>query len=139
MPRTVVSTAPTVVDFPTASVSLTALGAGTAVDPTNGHEFTAAALPVARRVLIMINNTFAGSKTVTLKAPVYTPGQLAGGPNHRGSLGGDLVLTCAQSTSVNLFTVELGRYLQPVTGSLFVDYAAAMTGNIRIMAMPDGV
>jgi hypothetical protein len=139
MPRTVVSTAPTALQNPTAATSLTALSAGTAVDPTNGHQFTNAALPVqARRFLMMINNTFAGSKTVTLKQPVFTnPGQLSGGPNHRGGVGGDLVLTCA-AAGIYMFTVEIGKYLQP-DGSLFVDYAAAMTGNVAFFTFPNEI
>lgn len=144
MPRTVVSTAPTAVQNPTAAATLALVSAGgTAVDPTNGHEITAAALPAkARKILIVVDNTFAGNKTVTLVAPEFVDaGRTRGeGPNHRAA-SANLVLTCPQGVSV--FTTELGKWLQPkgadvgsLEGSIFVNYEAAMTGDITILAMP---
>lgn len=143
MARTVVSTAPTSVAFPTAAATTALITAGgTAVDPTNGHEFTQAALPRASRILVVVDNTFAGNKTVTLKKPEFADaGRLVSeGPNHRAA-SADLVLTCPQG--VSLFTIELGRWLQPagadvgsLEGSVFVNYEAAMTGDVTILALP---
>jgi|SRR5690606_38363898 len=156
MARTVVSVSPTLVQNPTADATLTlATAGGTAVDPTNGHEFVQSqpngsgglnnALPKARKLLIVIDNTFAGAKTVTLKAPDFAAaGRMRSeGPNHRAA-SEDLVLTCPEGLSI--FTTELGRWLQPreaepgsLEGSVFVDYEAAMTGDITILALPDEI
>jgi hypothetical protein len=146
MPRTVVSTAPTKVQNPTASATLAlAATGGTAVDPTNGHEFTQPALPKARKLLIVVDNTFAGNKTVTLKKPEHSDVNrtFSEGPNHRAATA-DLVLTCPQGVSV--FTTELGRWLQPagadtgsLEGSLFVNYEASMTGDVTFLALPEAI
>jgi hypothetical protein len=92
-----------------------------------------------------VDNTFAGNKTVTLKAPAFdAAGRMRSeGPNHRAA-SSDLVLTCPQGVSV--FTTELGRWLQPrgaetgsLEGSVFVNYEAGMTGHITFLALPDQI
>ncbi len=65
----------------------------TALDATNGHNIALASTaipagPSANRLLLVVTNTFAGSKTITIKAG-------ANPPSFRKDLG-DLALAMAQ-------------------------------------------
>lgn len=94
----------------------------TAIDPTNHHVIAASATP-AEELLIVVNNTFAGTKTVTVKA--------GGNPPALGAGQGDLVVTCAASTNGCPIRVESARFIQS-DGTINLDIAAAMTGTISV-------
>lgn len=95
----------------------------TAVDPTNHHVIAASVTPL-EEFLIVVNNTFAGVKAVTVKAGVNPPALSAG--------QGDLVVNCAASTNgIPIGPLESARFLQ-ADGTLNVDIAAAMTGTIVV-------
>ena len=94
----------------------------TAVDPTNGHVIAASATPT-EELLIVVNNTFAGTKVVTIKAGDSPPALAAG--------QGDLAITCAASTDGIPLRVESARFLQ-ADGTINLDIAASMTGTIVV-------
>lgn len=94
----------------------------TAVDPTNGHVINLGTL-AAEDVLILVNNTFAGTKTVTVKAGANPPALSAG--------QGDLVVTCAASTNAIPILIESARFAQ-ADGTINLDLAASMTGTIIV-------
>lgn len=109
--------------------------AGTAVDVANGHYIDCSSL--TGQLLIWINNTFAGSKAVTVKAG-------ANPPAFRQSLG-DIVLT-APAAGRFFAIVESARVVQAPGGTdggtggrVFLDIAAAMTGTIAALFIPDTV
>lgn len=99
--------------------------ATTALDATNGH--IVPVLGRAGRVLLRIVNTFAGSKTVTIKAGVNPPAFRAG--------TGDLVITMGAQNDVALVLVESARFAQ-ADGSIWIDLAASMTGTIQASRIP---
>lgn len=95
----------------------------TAIDPTNGHVITPGSAPV-EELLIVVNNTFAGTKTVTVKAGANPPALSAG--------QGDLVITCAASTNgIPIGPLESARFAQ-ADGTINLDIAASMTGTIVV-------
>ena len=94
----------------------------TEVDPTNGHVIAASATPT-EELLIVVNNTFAGTKVVTIKAGDSPPALAAG--------QGDLAITCAASTDGIPLRVESARFLQ-ADGTINLDIAASMTGTIVV-------
>ena len=106
----------------------TASGA-VAVDPTNGHIINPVAglqAPTIGELLLRVTNTFAGTKTVTIKAGVNPPSSLA--PK------GDLVVTVPASTGDMLIPISPGRHTQK-DGSIWIDIAAGMTGNIALVRL----
>lgn len=94
----------------------------TAIDATNSHYIAASSTP-AEELLILVNNTFAGTKTVTVKAGGNPPALSAG--------QGDLVVTCAASTNGIPIRIESARFLQ-ADGTINLDIAASMTGTISV-------
>lgn len=111
--------------------------AGTAVDPTNGHYVETAGQ--TGRLILWIHNTFAGTKLVTIKAGVMPPA-------HRASLG-DLTYTAQASGDSYVGPFESSRFVQSaggtdggtVGGRIFFDLAAAITGTVAALWLPDGV
>ena len=106
----------------------------TAVDPTNGHYVDCTGL--TGQLLISVNNTFAGTKTVTIKAGTSNP------PAFRNSLG-DFVFTAAASDRCVVGPLESARFVQPVGGTdggtggrVFIDLAASITGTITALFIP---
>ena len=97
----------------------------TAVDPTNGHVIAASATPT-EELLIVVNNTFAGTKVVTIKAGDSPPASAAG--------QGDLAITCATSTNGIPIRIDSSRFLQ-ADGTIEIDLAASMTGTIVVYAV----
>ena len=98
-----------------------------AVDPTNGHIINPVAglqSPTVGELLLHVTNTFGGTKTVTLKAGVNPPSSLA--PK------GDLVVTVPATTGDMLIPISPGRHTQK-DGSIWIDLAAGMTGNIGLV------
>ncbi len=107
-------------------VSTGAAPTATAVDPTNHHVISPGSTPL-EEVLIVVNNTFAGTKTVTVKAGANPPALSAG--------QGDLVVTCAASTNcIPIGPLESARFLQ-ADGTVNVDIAAAMTGTVTVFRL----
>lgn len=94
----------------------------TAIDVANGHVIAAQPTPV-EELLIIVNNTFAGTKVVTIKAGANPPALSAG--------KGDLAVTCAASTNGIPIRLESARHLQ-ADGTVQIDIAAAMTGTIVV-------
>src|SRR5215831_983012 len=110
--------------------------AGTAVDPTNGHYVDVTGL--SGRVILWVNNTFAGTKTVTVKAGV-------GPPAFRKDLG-DLVYTAGASGVSYVGPLESARVIQAAGGTdggtggrIFIDLQAAITGTIAALYIPGSV
>ena len=103
--------------------------AGTALDATDDHVFTAS-YPTDEYVIRVVNTT-ASTKTVTLKAGDNPPADAAG--------QGDLVLSCGAGDStpvvkwIGPFTSS--RFLQN-DGTVNLDVAASMTGTITIFRIP---
>jgi hypothetical protein len=95
----------------------------TAVDVANGHVITG--VP-AEQLIIIANLTFAGAKTITIKAGANPPALAAG--------QGDHVVSINNST----------RWIGPLTsarfqqadGSVYVDYEAGSTGTITVVRLP---
>lgn len=106
--------------------------AGTAVDPANGHVIDVTGL--SGQVIIEINNTFAGTKVVTVKAGDTNP------PAFRKDLG-DLAYTAQASGRSFIGPLESARFIQRASdpGKLYVDLAAAITGTIAALFIPDTV
>lgn len=96
----------------------------TAIDPTNG--MVIAANSFTRRLLIEFTNTFAGSKSATIRAGVNPPAVRSG--------LGDLVQAIAQN-GVYIACIESARFAQ-ADGSINLDFTASMTGTVRAIALP---
>lgn len=110
----------------------------TAVDPTNGHYVEIGGL--TGQLIVSINNTFAGTKLVTVKAGTANP------PAFRKDLG-DATFTAAASDRCIVGPLESARFVQPAGGTdggsaggrVFIDLAAAITGTIAALFIPDTV
>jgi len=102
--------------------------AGVAVDPANGHSISCGGQP--GRVIIYLNNTFAGTKVVTLKA----------GPNPPAFRKdeGDVTYTAAASAVSLIGPFESARVNQ-AAGLINVDLAAGVTGTIAALFLPTTV
>lgn len=103
--------------------------AGTALDATDSHVFTAS--HPTGEYLVRVTNTTASTKTVTLKAGDSPPADAAG--------QGDLVLSCTAG-NVTPVTNWIGpfssaRFLQS-DGTVNLDVAASMTGTITVFRVP---
>lgn len=109
--------------------SVVADPAGTALDATNSHTFTATH-PTDEFVIRVVNTT-AATKTVTLLAGDSPPADAAG--------QGNLVLSLADGSStptVKWFgPFTSSRFLQN-DGTVNLDVAAAMTGTITVFRIP---
>jgi len=101
-------------------------GAGTALDPTNGHVVSLVGIKT-RKFFLRINSTFAGAKTFTIKAgSTKFPSWKAG--------AGDLVLSLNAQDA--MFTIDPARFMQ--NGAFInIDVAAGATGAIWALALPD--
>jgi hypothetical protein len=97
--------------------------AGTAVDPTNGHNV--AGVPLEELYLVCAF-TFAGAKNLTVKAGANPPALSAG--------QGDLVVAINNQTKL-VGPFSSARFSQ-ADGSLNVDVEAATTGTIAVIRMP---
>lgn len=108
----------------------------TAVDPTNGHYIDVGGL--SGQLVLTVNNTFAGTKVLTVKAGTVPPA-------FRKDLG-DSALTLPASARSFVGPIEASRFIQPpggvdggAGGRVFVDLAAAITGSIAALFIPDTV
>jgi len=102
--------------------------AGTAVDPANGHVIDVSGL--TGQLIIEINNTFAGTKVVTVKAGAVNP------PAFRAGLG-DITFTVPASSRAFLGPFEGARVFN--AGGVQVDMAAGITGTIAALFIPDTI
>ena len=93
----------------------------TAIDAANNHVFTPDR--AARKLLLVVNNTFAGAKVITVKAG-------ANPPANRKFIG-DLAISVAQNGWL-FQQLDYGRYAQ-ADGTVNVDVAAATTGFITVL------
>lgn len=105
--------------------------AGTAIDPVNGMNIQMAAgtvpsAPTAWDLIIVYNNTFAGAKSIIVRAGANPPSQRAG--------KGDL--TISNTTQVSYVgPFEPARYMQN-DGSINVDFTASTTGTVIAFVLP---
>lgn len=120
--------------------------AGTAVDATNGMNITLAssAIPSSAsgdRLILYVTNTFAGTKTVTVRAGagVAAPSGFGTGypiPSQEQGLGDLVTGNLTASTGMAIIgPFETARFVQP-DGSVNVDFAASMTGVIWAILLP---
>ncbi len=120
--------------------------AGTAVDPTNGMSIALASSsipskPGSDRLILYVTNTTVSTKTVTVKAGAGVAAPSGFGyaypiPSQEQGLG-DLTTGNLTATTGNAFIgpFEAARYIQQ-DGSIWVDFAAGMTGNIWAVLLP---
>lgn len=119
--------------------TLTAAGAaapaGTAIDQANGMVIstTQTGFPAARtgsRLILEVFNTFAGIKTVIVRAGAKPPAQ-------RSDLG-DLTANIAASTGRTLIgPLDTSRFAQ-ADGSINVDFGSGTTGTVNAYLLPVG-
>lgn len=103
--------------------------AGTALDATNDHVFTAS-YPTDEYVIRVVN-TYAGTKTIQLKAGDNPPADAAG--------QGDLTLSLGAGDSTPtvkwIGPFSSARFIQN-DGTVNIDVDASMTGTITIFRIP---
>src|SRR2546427_3537757 len=97
----------------------------TALDATNGHSIAAGS--ITDRLLLEVKNTFAGSKTWTVKAGINPPAIRAG--------LGDLAVVQAAQNDISMVVLDGDRFTQ-AGGLIYIDLAAGMTGTIRAIRLP---
>lgn len=116
----------------TANAYVVASG-GVAIDATNSHVINVPSDCDPRELVLLVTNTYAGSKTATVKAGVAPPAIRKG--------AGDLVLTLGDgsSTPVNQFVPLTGSRFVQADGTINVDIAASMTGRIAVLRIPRNV
>lgn len=96
------------------------IAGGTAINASNTMEV---AYPQEGSLLILINNTYAGSKTATISAGDF----LAAGQ-------GDLAVPIGQDEVVGL-VLSSDRFKQS-TGVISISFAASMTGFVKTLSLP---
>jgi hypothetical protein len=101
----------------------TAQGAGVTITPANGAYINAAGM--TDQLVLLVDQTYAGSKNLTLKAGVNPPGFRSG--------IGDTVLALTQAKWW-LF-IESARYVQ-ADGTINIDCETGMTGTIFCVRVP---
>ena len=111
---------------------------GTAIDATNNMNVaiptsTIPATPDVNNMVLLVSNTVASSKVVTVRAGVG--GGVTPGPAFRSGIG-DLAITIPASSTVYIGPLETARFAQ-LDGSLNIDFAAATTGTITALIMPE--
>ena len=126
-------------------MTLTANGAvlnnaGTAIDATNGMNIAIPSNVIPgngslERLVLYVQNSFAGTKTVTVRAGANTTGNPNSPAFEAGK--GDFTtgnLTASTGTAF-IGPFEVARFVQP-DGSVNVDFAASMTGTIWAVFLP---
>jgi hypothetical protein len=119
MARTAVTTT-TLTSAKDATLTPTALPAGNAIDPTNGHN-VAGAFASNDELFIYVDHTTASTKVLTVRAGNNPPALRAG--------IGDLTFTLAATTKYFLGPFEAAQFSQ-ADGSLNLDFAASATGTL---------
>ena len=97
------------------------------IDASNGNSI---AVPVGGfdRVVLEVTNTFAGAKSVTVKA----------GAHSAAVNGADLVQSIPQSAVYYIPLTPSARFLQ-ADGTIALTYDSGMTGTVRVFCLPVGV
>lgn len=119
----------------TPNTPLVGLGTTTNIDATNSHSITLPRPATPAEILIVVKNTTASTKTVTVKAGANPPSVRAG--------GGDMTsLSLTDGSTTPQYGVigplEASRYMQ-ADGTINVDVAASMTGTITVLYVPRSV
>jgi hypothetical protein len=102
-----------------------------AVVIVHGDGATIAAAGDTRKLLIVLTNTFAGEKIMTIKAPTANPNAVRSGI-------GDLAITFAAGNvtpQVKYVVIESARFAQ-ADGSISIDFAANTTGTMNAFRLP---
>jgi hypothetical protein len=107
--------------------------AGTTVDPTNGHIIGPRVS--AEQIVIRVSNTFAGTKTVTLKASANS-GSISAGQ-------GDLAMSIPATSVRWIGPFESMRFFQAKddtgagsAGYLYLDVQSGTTGTVSVFSVP---
>jgi hypothetical protein len=116
----------------TPNTPLAGLGTTTNIDATNSHSITFVSAVTPGQVILVVANTTASTKTVTVKAGVNPPAVRTG--------GGDMTALSLTDGSVTtqygiIGPFEASRYMQ-ANGTINVDVAASMTGTITVLYIP---
>ena len=98
-------------------------GAGVAINTTNGGNLAAGSF--TDRLVLRVDQTFAGTLNLTVRAGVYPPAFRQG--------MGDLVLALTQAK--HIIFLEAARFVQ-ADGSINIDYQATMTGTVYCYQVP---
>ena len=115
----VVAISPTELTVGTASADLP-ITAGTAINASNTNTIT---FPKESKLLLVLNNTYSGSKSVTISA---------GEGVAKGQ--GSLVLALAQD-DVKFLIVDQARH-KDFDGNITLSYTASMTGYVQAFTLP---
>jgi len=114
--------------------SLTNSGAGTALDPTNGHVVSVKGIKT-RKLWFRATQTAAATKNLTVKAGGAVNTTIGADPAWK-SASGDLVLVLPATTGDVLFTIDPARHMQS-DGTILMDVAAAAVGALWAWVLPD--
>lgn len=103
----------------------------TAIDAANGMNIALANTGIPRGatgwdIVIQYNNTFAGAKSIIVRAGVNPPA-------FRKDIGDLTVTNTTQTSYVGPF--DPSRYYQ-ADGSLNIDFTASTTGTVLVLAVP---
>lgn len=120
-------TARTAITVDTPAESAAATPTATAIDATNSHVIAASAR--IGKIVIIAQNTFAGSKALTVKAGANPPAVAAG--------QGDATMTIATQNAYGVIVLDPSRFRQ-ADGTINIDVAASMTGSIWAIQLPQG-
>ncbi len=101
--------------------------AGTAIVPANGAAIAAGS--DTQKLLIHIQNTYAGSATATIKAGANPPAVRAG--------LGDLSVGFT-AAGEKFVVIESARFAQ-ASGDVYIDFTAGMTGTVAAYRLAKGV
>ena len=102
-----------------------------AVAIVHGDGATIAASGDTRKLLIVLTNTTAGEKVMTIKAPTDNPNAVRSGV-------GDLAITFAAGNAtpvVKYVVIESARFAQS-DGSISIDFASDTTGFMNAFRLP---
>lgn len=119
----------------TPNTPLVGLGTTTNIDATNSHVITLPAGATAGEILIIVKNTTASTKTISVGAGDNPPAVRAGAGNMTS-----LSLTDGSTTPTYgvIGPLEASRYSQS-DGTIEVNPAASMTGTITVLYVPRSV
>lgn len=108
-------------------------GAGTALDPTNGH--VVADPRDVGKLILLVNNTAAAAKNITVRNAAVASQNEGGRPLAEQ---GSLVVSVPASGWRVIGPFESARFkgVGADAGDLLVDVEAAATGTIRAIALP---
>lgn len=99
--------------------------AGTTINVSNGAYVAAGGN--TDKLLLIVRNTNASARVVTIPAGVGPTAAL-----------GDLAVTVAANTGVELIVLESARFAQS-DGNINIDFAASFAGTVACLRLPDGV